>query len=74
MEKIKEKPLCLRMEDAEIEIASVINKHITQGGIPCYILEPIVRKCYEAVVEGKATEVKIMREAYASEEEETHGS
>lgn len=70
MENLKEKPLCLRMEDAERDIEAVINRHMTEGGLPCYILEPIMRKYYALVADRKAAEVEIMRKEYEKKDDE----
>ena len=58
------KPLCLRLEDAEAEIVAVINRQLTENDIPCFLLEPILRKSYMQVVEGKNAEVELVRRNY----------
>ena len=67
MENLKEKPLCLRMEDAKKDIEAVINHHIGECGLPCYILEPIMREYYTLVANRKAAEVELMRKEYKKE-------
>ena len=64
MENPNEKPLCLRIEDAENEIAEVINRHRTVLGLPYFILEPIIRKFYSQIVDEKAVELNLMRRDY----------
>lgn len=58
------KPLCLRLEDAEAEIAEVINRHKTENELPCFLLEPILRKLYLQVANGKDAEVEFVRKTY----------
>ncbi len=64
MENLKEKPLCLRMEDAKNEIAAVINRHRTESGLPCFILEPILRDFYTQIANGKAAEIELVKQSY----------
>lgn len=59
-----EKPLCLRLEEATTEIAAVINKHKKEHGLPCFLLEPILRDFYLQVAEGKKAEVELTRREY----------
>lgn len=58
------KPLCLRLEDAELELAAVINRHKTENELPCFLLEPILRKLYMQVANGKDAEVEYVRQNY----------
>ena len=60
----KEKPLCLRMEEAKREISEVVNKQRSENGIPFYILEPIVKDIYSQVVNGKNTEIAVIKRDY----------
>ena len=64
-----EKPLCLRLEEAENEIAAVINRHKKEGALPCFLLEPILWKMYMQVAEGKRTEQMLVRKNYKEESE-----
>lgn len=69
----KNKPLCLRIEDAKIELAAVVNRLRAECGLPCFILEPIVKDLYSQILRGKASEIEAVKreyEATASEEKE----
>lgn len=70
---IKEKPLCLRIEEAKTEIASVINRQRGENGIPFYLLEPIVKDLYTQVVNGKNAEIEAVRKDYEKTELEEGG-
>lgn len=70
MDNLKEKPLCLRMEDAKNEIAAVINRHRTEGGLPCFILEPIIRDFYTQIANGKAAEIELVKQNYEATKDE----
>lgn len=59
-----EKPLCLRIEDAKSEIAAVINRHRTEGGLPCFILEPILKDFYTQIANGKVAEIEAVKREY----------
>ena len=63
MEKLKEKPLCLRIEDAKSEIAAVINRHRAEG-LPCFILEPILKDFYTQIASSKAAEIALVKRDY----------
>lgn len=67
------KPLCLRLEDAEAEIAEVINRHLTENDLPCFLLEPILRKSYMQIVEGKNAEIELVRRNYENNVESEVG-
>lgn len=69
-EKQKDKPLCLRIEDAKSEIAAVINRHRTEGGLPCFILEPILKDFYTQVANGKAAEIEAVKRDYEATEKD----
>ena len=64
----KEKPLCLRIEEAKTEIASVINQQRSEKGIPFYLLEPIIKDLYAQVVNGKNAEIEAIRRDYEKTE------
>ena len=69
----KNKPLCLRIEDAQIELAAVVNRLRAECGLPYFILEPIVKDLYSQILRGKAAEIEAVKrdyEAKASEEKE----
>ena len=68
MKNVKEKPLCLRMEDAKNEIAAVINRHRVECGLPCFILEPIIKDLYSQIANGKAAELELVRRDYEATE------
>ena len=59
-----EKPLCLRLEDAKAEIAAVINRHKTEHGLPCFLLEMILKDFYMQVAEGKNAELAFAEKEY----------
>lgn len=63
-EKQNDKPLCLRIEDAKSEIAAVINRHRTECGLPCFILEPILKDFHTQVAHGKAAEIEAVKREY----------
>lgn len=67
------KPLCLRLEDAEAEIAEVINRHLTENDLPCFLLEPILRKHYMQVADGKNAEIELVRRNYENNVESEVG-
>lgn len=68
-----QKPLCLRLEDAEIELEAVINRHKTENELPCFLLEPILRKLYMQVANGKDAEVEYVRQNYKNNAESEVG-
>lgn len=68
------KPLCLRLEDAEREIAEVINRHKTENELPCFLLEPILQKFYMQVSNGKAAEIEFVRCNYEKNSAESEVS
>ena len=68
MKNVKEKPLCLRMEDAKNEIAAVINRHRVECGLPCFILEPIIKDLYSQIANGKAVELELVKRDYEATE------
>jgi hypothetical protein len=67
------KPLCLRLEDAEAEIAEVINRHLTENDLPCFLLEPILQKHYMQVADGKNAEIELVRRNYENNVESEVG-
>lgn len=74
MEKLKEKPLCLRIEDAKSEIAAVINRHRSEGGLPCFILEPILKDFYTQIANGKAAEIELVKRDYEATQKDEEGA
>ena len=63
------KPLCLRLEDAENELAAVIERHKKENEIPCFLLEPILRKLYIQIANGKEAEIEFVRKNYEIKKE-----
>jgi hypothetical protein len=59
-----QKPLCLRLEDVEVELEAVIERHKTENEIPYFLLEPILHKLYMRVANGKEAEVEFVRQNY----------
>lgn len=74
MKNLKEKPLCLRIEDAKSEIAAVINRHRTEGGLPCFILEPILKDFYTQIANGKAAEIELVKRDYEATQKDEEGA
>lgn len=63
----KQKPLILRMEEAERELVDAVNAVIQRHSLPCYLVEPMIDKIHRQVISGKAAE---LAEAKAMESEE----
>lgn len=63
----KQKPLILRMEEAEQELVDAVNVIIQRHSLPCFLVEPMVDKIHRQVISGKAAE---LAEARAMESEE----
>lgn len=68
MNNVNGKPLCLRIEDARSDIAAVINRHRAEG-LPCFILEPILKDFYTQIASGKAAELEMVRRDYEAKTE-----
>lgn len=66
-----DKPLCLKIEDAKIELAAVINRLKKDYGLPCFIIEPILKDYYSQIANGKAVELEIVRKNYEAEQKKT---
>lgn len=69
----KDAPLCLRIEEAKKEIASVINRQRHEKGIPFYLLELIVKDIYSQVVDGKNTEIAVISRDFENSKESEEG-
>lgn len=57
------------MEDAKEELTALINRLRTECGLPCFILEPIVKDLYSQIARGKASELALMKRDYEASEE-----
>lgn len=64
-----EKPLCLRMEEIKQGLKAIIEG----SGLPCYIIEPILKDIYNQVKEGKKAEVEAIKQAYEAPAENEGG-
>lgn len=61
-----DKPLCIRLEEAEKLIESVI----IETKLPCYLLVPIVEGILHRLENGKRTELENARKSMVKEEKE----
>ena len=60
------KPICLTMEDCKRELIAVINRY-RQAGVPCFLLEPIMKDLYRQVEGLKADEIATVKRDYAAQ-------
>lgn len=58
------KPICLTLEECKMELVTVINRY-RQAGVPCFLLEPIMKDLYTQVAGLKADEVAAVKRDYA---------
>lgn len=65
-----EKPLCLRIEDAKLEMIAVANRVMAEYGLPYFIIEPIFKDIYFQIVEGKKAELEAARRDMKKSESE----
>lgn len=49
--------ICIAIDKAEKQLVAALNAVISEYGLPCYLLEPIVGKLYRAVQDGKQREL-----------------
>lgn len=69
-EKMPIKPFCLRMMEAEAEIAKAINNAVKENRLPYYLLEPIVANAARQVSELAAAERQNAKAVYEAQLEE----
>lgn len=68
------KPLCLEIEEANIELNKAIEDISSRHGLPCYLLVPLVSDLLGRLENGKRREIedaKVVYEAHKQEKEET---
>ena len=70
MAEQKQRPLILEIEEAKTEIITAVNKALTERGIPCYILSPIIRDVYTQVENGAKSELEAAKNAEKNAEQE----
>lgn len=58
------KPICLTLEECKTELATVINRYRREG-VPCFLIEPIMKDLYTQVAGVKADEVAAYKREYA---------
>ena len=63
------KPICLQLEDAKTELINVIDKYRSEG-VPCFLLEPIIKDLYGQVAKVKGDEVRAVKLDYFKRLEE----
>lgn len=63
------KPICLQLEDAKTELINVIDKYRKEG-VPCFLLEPIMKDLYGQVAKVKGDEMKAVKLDYYKKLEE----
>lgn len=59
------KPICLTLEDCKTELITVINRY-RKAGLPCFLLEPIMKDLYTQVADLKKDEVAAYKREYAA--------
>ena len=47
-----DKPLVIRIKEAERQIISCVNAVMREQSLPCYLVEPIIEKVYRQTVEA----------------------
>lgn len=52
-----QKPLILRMDEAEQELVDAVNAIMQKHSLPCFLVEPMVDKIHRQVISGKAAEL-----------------
>ena len=57
------KPLCLRLDEAEKELNRFVEQLSNTHGLPCYLLEPIVAGVHARLENGKRLEIEQAKEA-----------
>ena len=57
------KPICLQIEDFKTELIAVINRYRAEG-VPCFLLEPIMKEIYGQVANVKADEIAAVKRDY----------
>ena len=66
-----EKPLVIEMNEAKMEMMSVINNALQNHKLPCYLIEPMLSELLAQIREGAKNELKMAEEQMnASEPEE----
>ena len=66
----KQRPLILEIEEAKTEIITAVNKALTERGIPCYILSPIIRDIFNQVEAGAKNELEAAKNAEKNADKE----
>ena len=52
-----QKPLILRMDEAEQELVDAVNAIMQKHSLPCFLVEPMVDKIHRQGSSGKAAEL-----------------
>lgn len=63
-----EKPLVIRLKEAEQQIINFINSVMREQELPCYLVEPIIEKVYRQTVEAAQNEYENAKINFAKEE------
>lgn len=64
-----DKPLVIRIKDAEQQIINFINAVMKEQSLPCYLIEPIIEKVYRQTVEAARGEYENAKINFAKENE-----
>lgn len=61
--------LVIALADAEQEAVAAVNAIMQKRGLPCYLMEPIIGKIYQQVLNGKESELAEARVRAAQADE-----
>lgn len=56
-----ERELIIRVVEAENDLVSSINQILQKYNLPFFLIEPVVEKIHQQILEGKATELAAAR-------------